>query len=87
MQQENKIFCQYKTQLVEFMAVLRIHEILVRIRIRWSIYLANRSDADPDPAIFVNNLLNVNKKLLFFQFFCLLLFKGTFTTFFKDKNS
>ncbi len=31
-------------------------------------------DADPDPTIFVN-------------FFCLLLFEGAFTSFFKDKKS
>jgi hypothetical protein len=29
-------------------------------------------DADPDPAIFVSNLQDVNKKF----FFCLLLFEG-----------
>jgi hypothetical protein len=38
-------------------------------------------DPDPDPAIFVSDLQNVNKKL----FFCLLIFEGTFTSFFKDK--
>ncbi len=42
------------------------------------------SNADPDPAIFVNYLQDVNKKLLFF---CLFLFGGTFTSFFKDKKS
>jgi hypothetical protein len=39
-------------------------------------------DADPDPAIFVNDLQDVNIKV-----FSLLLFKDTFTTFFKDKKS
>jgi len=39
--------------------------------------------ADPDPAIFVSDLQDVNKK----YFFCLLLFEGTFTSFFKDKKS
>jgi hypothetical protein len=39
-------------------------------------------DADSDPAIFVSDLQDVNKKL----FFCLLLFEGTFTSFFKDKK-
>jgi hypothetical protein len=35
-------------------------------------------DADPDPAIFVSDLQNVNKKLLFVsKFFFLLLFEGT----------
>ncbi len=36
-------------------------------------------DADPDPAIFANTNLKKN--------FCLLLFEGTFTSFFKDKKS
>ncbi len=45
-------------------------------------------DADPDPAIFVIDLQDANKKLiLFIIFFCLLLFEGTFTSFFKDKKS
>jgi hypothetical protein len=35
---------------------------------------------DPDPAIFVLDLKDANK------FFCLLLFEGTFTLFFKDKK-
>ncbi len=42
---------------------------------------------DPDP-IFVIELQDANKKLpYFFKFFCLLLFEGTFTSFFKDKKS
>jgi hypothetical protein len=44
-------------------------------------------DPDPDPAIFVIDLQNTNKKLFFSKFFCLLLFEGTFTSFFKDKKS
>jgi hypothetical protein len=36
-------------------------------------------DADPDSAIFVSDLQDVNKKLLFFE--------GMFTSFFKDKKS
>jgi hypothetical protein len=44
-------------------------------------------DLAPDPAIFVIGLQDVNKKLFFAQFFCLLLFEGTFTSFFKDKKS
>jgi hypothetical protein len=45
-------------------------------------------DADQDPAIFVSDLQDVDKKLIFFpKFFCLLLFEGTFTSFFKDKKS
>ncbi len=35
---------------------------------------------DPDPAIFVSVLQDVNK------FFCLLLFEVTFTSFFNDKK-
>jgi hypothetical protein len=37
-------------------------------------------DADPDPAIFVSDLQNVNLLL------SLLLFEGTFTSFFKEKS-
>ncbi len=45
-------------------------------------------DPDPDPAIFVidlqdaNKILSLNKKC-----FCLLLFEGTFTSFYKEKNA
>ncbi len=42
---------------------------------------------DPDPAIFVIDLQGPNQKLIFKKFFCLLLFEGTFTSFFKDKKS
>jgi hypothetical protein len=42
-------------------------------------------NADPDPAIFVGDLQGGNKKF-FSQFFCLLLFEGTITSFFKDKS-
>jgi hypothetical protein len=41
-------------------------------------------NADQDPAIFVSDLQDVNKIIIFF---CLLLFEGTFTSFFKDKKS
>jgi hypothetical protein len=44
-------------------------------------------DPDPDPAIFAIDLQEANKKLFFYIFFCLLLFEGTFTSFFKDKKS
>jgi hypothetical protein len=43
-------------------------------------------DPEPDPAIFVIDLQDANKKLIF-KFFCLFLFEGTFTSFFKDKKS
>jgi hypothetical protein len=42
---------------------------------------------DPDPAIFVIDLQDANKKRIFKKLFLLLLFEGTFTSFFKDKKS
>jgi hypothetical protein len=43
---------------------------------------------DPDPAIFIIDLQEANKKLIFvMKFFRLLLFKGTSTSIFKDKKS
>jgi hypothetical protein len=45
-------------------------------------------DGDPDPAIFIIDLQETNKKLIFLKkFFCILLFEGTFPSFFKDKKS
>jgi hypothetical protein len=45
-------------------------------------------DADPDPSIFIIDLQDANKKLnTFKKFFCIVLFEGTFTSFFKDKKS
>jgi hypothetical protein len=42
---------------------------------------------DPVPAIFVIDLQDANKKQISLKkFFCLLLFEGTFTSFFKDKS-
>jgi hypothetical protein len=41
---------------------------------------------DLDPAIFVIDLQDANKKRIKKKF-CLLLFEGTFTSFFKDKKS
>jgi hypothetical protein len=48
-----------------FAAVLRIHDILgwIRIRIRGSMPLNNGSD--PDPAIFVIDLHDASKKIIF----------------------
>ncbi len=63
--------------------MLRIHEILVRIQIRGSISLI----ADPDPAIFVSDLQDVNKIFFFSRYFRLLPFEGTVTLFFKDRKS
>jgi hypothetical protein len=42
---------------------------------------------DPDPAVFVIDLQDANKKLSMKKDFCVLLFGGTFTSFFKDKKS
>jgi hypothetical protein len=44
-------------------------------------------DLDPDPAIFVNDLQDAKKNYFVSKFFCLILFEGTFTSFFKDKKS
>jgi len=45
------------------------------------------SDLDPDLAIFVIKFKTPTKTNLKKSFFCLLLFEGTFTSFFKDKKS
>jgi hypothetical protein len=63
-------------------SVLRIHDILAWIRIRRSMPLTNGPDSDPDPdaAIFVTDLQDAKRKLILkINFFCLLLFEGTFT--------
>jgi hypothetical protein len=44
-------------------------------------------DPDPDPAIFIIDLQDTNKKRIFKKFFCLFLFEDTFTSFCKDKKS
>jgi hypothetical protein len=42
---------------------------------------------DPDPAIFVVDLQDANKKQFFLRkFFCLLIFEGTFTSFSRIKS-
>jgi hypothetical protein len=58
--------------------VLRIHDILVRIRFRIpeSVLFLMDPDLDPDPAIFVIDLQDANKKLIEKKI-CLLLFEGT----------
>jgi hypothetical protein len=67
-------------------AVLRIRDILVRIRIRESVSLTNRSGPRLQILLFfVINLHDADQKTK--KIFCLLLFEGTFTTFFKDKKS
>jgi hypothetical protein len=42
---------------------------------------------DPDPAIFVRDPQDANKKLILKKFFCLLVFENTFTSSFKYKKS
>jgi hypothetical protein len=45
-------------------------------------------DPDVDPAIFIIDFQDANKKLTFLKkFFCILLFEDIFTSFFKDKKS
>ncbi len=44
-------------------------------------------DPDPAPAIFVIDLQGAKKNNIFSQFFCLILFEGTFTSFFKNEKS
>jgi hypothetical protein len=43
-------------------------------------------DSDPDPAIFVIDPQDANKKLIKKMLICLLIFEGTFTSCFKDKS-
>ncbi len=57
-------------------AVLRIHDIFLRIRIRGSMPLKNGSGSCW--FFFIIDLQDANKKLMFFKkFFYLLLFEGT----------
>jgi hypothetical protein len=51
-------------------------QLMIQIRIRI---------LDPDPAIIVNNLEDASKKIMSHNFFDLLVFEGTFTSFFKHK--
>jgi hypothetical protein len=44
-------------------------------------------DPDADPTIFVIELQDSNKKRIFKKVFLLLLFEGTFTSFFKKIKS
>jgi hypothetical protein len=41
---------------------------------------------DPNPSISIIDLQDANKKLNKKKFFCILLFRGIFTSFFKDKK-
>ncbi len=62
--------------------VLRIYEIFAWIRIRGSIPLTNRSGSGPGcGSCYIRQWPSTR------QVFCLLLFKGTFTSFLRDKKS
>ncbi len=71
--------------------VLRIHDSLVwiRIQIHGSMPLTNGSGSGFGSSYFRHwPSQDANKKnFFFFKFFCLLLFEGTLTSFFKDKKS
>jgi hypothetical protein len=41
----------------------------------------------PDPSILIIDLQDAKKKTNLKKFFCILLFEGTCTSFFKDKKS
>jgi hypothetical protein len=45
-------------------------------------------DPDPDPVIFVIDLQDANKKIIYFKnlLLIILLFEGAFTSFFKNKS-
>jgi hypothetical protein len=80
--------CDFKTQE----PVFRIHDILVwiRIRIRGSMPLTNGSGSGFGIRIRILLISSLtfktpNKNLILRKLFCLLLFEGTFTSFFKDK--
>jgi hypothetical protein len=45
------------------------------------------TDPAPDPSLFVSDFQDANKNNFFPNLFSYLLFKGTFTSFFKDKKS
>ncbi len=64
--------------------VLRIRDILVRIRIRESM---PPSGSGSGSCYFCHWPSRRQQKTIVPQFFCLLLFEGTFTPFFKDKRS
>jgi hypothetical protein len=64
----------------------------IRIRIRVSMHLTNgpgsRFGCGSGSCYFVIDLQDTNKKLIFKKkCFCLLLYEGTFTSFFKDKKT
>ncbi len=68
--------------------VLRIHDILVWIRIRGSMPLTNGSGCGSGSFYFHHWPSRCQQKTYFKKkFFCMLLFEGTFTSFFKGKKS
>jgi hypothetical protein len=79
----------YSFILSFFHLVFRIHDILVWIRIRMRIRgsMPVDPDSDPNPAIFFIDLQDAKKIIIFIKVFCLLLFEGSFTSFFKDEKS
>jgi hypothetical protein len=69
-------------------AVFRIHDILVRIRIRGSMPLTNGSGCGSGSCYFHHYLQDANKKQTKkIMFFCLILFECTFTYFSKIKRT
>jgi hypothetical protein len=63
-------------------------QLQIEMLLTWGEYAyRKKADADPDPAIFIIDLQDANKKLIFKKdFYCILLFEGTFISFFKDKS-
>ncbi len=72
--------------LVHSASVFRIHEILVRIRIRGSIPLI-RIWIRMRIRILLFSSVTFNQQKNFSKLLCSVLLKGTFTSFFKDKKS
>jgi hypothetical protein len=42
--------------------------------------------ADPDPSIIIVDFQDANRKLIYKKIFCILLFEGSFTSFFEDES-
>jgi hypothetical protein len=80
------------TKSILFASVLRIRDILVRIRISGSVPLTNGSGSDSGSSSGSwyfrqrpSRLQVTTNNYFFSMFFCLLLFEVKFTSFFKDK--
>ncbi len=68
--------------------MLRIHDILVWIRINGSRHLTNRTNVSGSESFYFHHWPSrCQKKLIKKKFFCILIFEGTFTSFFKGKKS